>query len=1190
MQTKITYLHSGKSICCVYPKRHLNVKRNIILRCLIFICCILSSGIGMQAYSQTQTQSFTSSGTFTVPAGVTSVTVEAWGGGGRGATRTLFQNAGGGGGGGAYSSKVIPVSPGSYTVTVGLGGTSATPTGGDSWFGTAVTVMAKGGGAGSGTTAGAAGSGASSIGDIKFNGGIGSTSGGGGSSAGTAANGNPGSGGTGATAPTGGGNGGATLLAGSAPGGGGGSGAFSVAPGNGGNGKVNVTYTAPPPVVSVHPLAQNLGAGATISLSVTASLADSYQWKKNGVNIGGATGTTYTKSNITTADAGNYSVDVTNIFSTTSSNAASIVVNPLPTLAPSPTPATICEGGSVNLTAGGVLNSTPSRILLSENFNAAANGWKTINNSSGGTPANAAWTLRSSIYTYIDPGFNFTFFSSNDTSQFYLSNSQSQGAGTTAAILQSPAVNTMGMSAASLTFYHYYRSNGSGTIKTEASTDGINWTTLTTATTTQGAAAGFVLSTVSLNGYVNQPMVYIRFKYDGSNDYYWAIDNVTITGTMLATPIYSWTSVPAGFTSASQNPTGVFPSGNTTYNVSVTNHYGLSANGSTSVTVNPYVTYYADADGDTYGNINVTQLSCFGAPANYVLDNSDCNDNNAAMHTTFSFYADGDGDGFGFGGTSSQCAINATTPPAGYALNNTDCNDADNTVNAIQAYYADTDGDGFGAGAPNNLCIASAPEGFSADGTDCDDENPETHTTFLFYYDGDKDGYGIGELVSVCAVDAETPPTRYSLINGDCNDEADNAYPGAPEIGYDLIDNDCDGLTDEGFPPKVTVIQSAMCNTTLPLIDSSLIANLVVGAEGYRWRVTTMNGPNAGQVQFLDTAIRTMKITQLASYAFNTTYKIEVGVYYTGFLQPYMESNCTVTTPATTTQLNTCETGLELASVHDAIFANVIPFATGYKFKISDPLNPLVFDELARPIREFRMSSITAFIIQYGKTYNVQTAIRNTDGSYLPYGPICTVTTPLFPTTSVQEAQCDNGGGGPFVVASNTTQIVANSFPGAIAYAFRLVGPGLPPQGAVAINLVRVCTLNDFAGAGLIPGQSYNISVRLIFNWADANGPYGKVCTLTVPGLSKGFAAVSGMQAIVHPNPFSDHFNVAMDTQSKSVVTLKVYDMTGRLLEIKELTPSEMQAFNIGDRYPSGVYNLIVSQDGNTKTTQIIKR
>ncbi|MBK7524702.1 MAG: carbohydrate binding domain-containing protein [Saprospiraceae bacterium] len=203
--------------------------------------------------------------TFTVPAGVTSITVETWGGGGRGGSRTTGTDGTGGGGGGAYSRQVFAVTPGQVlNVNVGAGSSSNTAAGGDSWVspGTVTTafVLAKGGNsAASNTTTGATGgSSASGIGTIKFSGGNGAngvsttSSGGGGSSAGTAANGTNASGTTGGVAPTNGGNGanGRTTAGsgtiGSAPGGGG-SGAVrgttgSPAGGNGGAGRVLISY------------------------------------------------------------------------------------------------------------------------------------------------------------------------------------------------------------------------------------------------------------------------------------------------------------------------------------------------------------------------------------------------------------------------------------------------------------------------------------------------------------------------------------------------------------------------------------------------------------------------------------------------------------------------------------------------------------------------------------------------------------------------------------------------------------------------------------------------------------------------------------------------------------------------------------------------------------------------------------
>ncbi|MBA3022931.1 MAG: LamG domain-containing protein [Sideroxydans sp.] len=228
--------------------------------------------------AQAVTDTFTASGTWTAPAGVTSVDVEMWGGGGGGGGgEGDNSDGGGGGGGGAYSrTTTVTVVPGTtYTVTVGAAGTAGATngtggTGGDSWFINTTTILAKGGTGGSapvsdaGGVAGTGGSAAAGVGAVKYSGGDGGTGrdngtgrgGPGGSSAGTASNGttgpSPWSTCTAAAAPTGGGIGGdggcADSEDGFAPasgngGGGGGAAERNTLGGAGAPGLVTLTYT-----------------------------------------------------------------------------------------------------------------------------------------------------------------------------------------------------------------------------------------------------------------------------------------------------------------------------------------------------------------------------------------------------------------------------------------------------------------------------------------------------------------------------------------------------------------------------------------------------------------------------------------------------------------------------------------------------------------------------------------------------------------------------------------------------------------------------------------------------------------------------------------------------------------------------------------------------------------------------------
>jgi hypothetical protein len=196
------------------------------------------------------TQTFTESGTWTCPTGVTSIQVECWGSGARGDNCSSTYSGAGNGGGGYSKVNSMPVTVGTqYTVTVGTanGSTNTSVTSG------AVSCIAlysnshSGAGTGTGDTVVGGGNGAN-----KYNTYV--SSGGGGCGNGSAGNASFNTGGTGAN---GGGNGGKGGMGGSHengtpgayPGGGGGGGGFFTdgfrgTGGDGAAGQVILTWTA----------------------------------------------------------------------------------------------------------------------------------------------------------------------------------------------------------------------------------------------------------------------------------------------------------------------------------------------------------------------------------------------------------------------------------------------------------------------------------------------------------------------------------------------------------------------------------------------------------------------------------------------------------------------------------------------------------------------------------------------------------------------------------------------------------------------------------------------------------------------------------------------------------------------------------------------------------------------------------
>lgn len=95
---------------------------------------------------------------------------------------------------------------------------------------------------------------------------------------------------------------------------------------------VLLTVSAPPsaPLIITQPASRNVVAGTSVSFNVVATGTAPlfYQWRKNGVALSGATSSTYTIASVVAADAGNYSVEVSNSISSVISNEAGLVVRP----------------------------------------------------------------------------------------------------------------------------------------------------------------------------------------------------------------------------------------------------------------------------------------------------------------------------------------------------------------------------------------------------------------------------------------------------------------------------------------------------------------------------------------------------------------------------------------------------------------------------------------------------------------------------------------------------------------------------------------------------------------------------------------------------------------------------------------------------------------------------------------------
>jgi autotransporter-associated beta strand protein len=112
-----------------------------------------------------------------------------------------------------------------------------------------------------------------------------------------------------------------------------------------------------PPTITGDPVAAIVAVGAPVKLTVSASgtLPLLYQWRRNAVNLSGATAGSYSLASAQTFDSGTYTVVVSNAAGTTTSQAAVLSVEIPPSITTQPLGATIAvnTGTTFSVTADG---------------------------------------------------------------------------------------------------------------------------------------------------------------------------------------------------------------------------------------------------------------------------------------------------------------------------------------------------------------------------------------------------------------------------------------------------------------------------------------------------------------------------------------------------------------------------------------------------------------------------------------------------------------------------------------------------------------------------------------------------------------------------------------------------------------------------------------------------------------------
>jgi hypothetical protein len=395
-------------------------------------------------------------------------------------------------------------------------------------------------------------------------------------------------------------------------------------------------------------------------------------------------------------------------------------------------------------------------------------------------------------------------------------------------------------------------------------------------------------------------------------------------------------------------------------------------------------------------------------------------------------------------------------------------------------------------------------------------------------------------------------------------------------------------------PATTTAILDSQCGVTLAALSTVIVPIAVPLAQGYKYKVTNTATNEVNYYTRSKTA--TFALSQRAdtgsgsvAIKLSSTYAIAVAVKINGVFSDYGDA-CLVSTPLLpTTKIQDALCGTTLANINSYLYLKAqVAGQKGYRYKVTQGSEERTYDRIVTTFNPFQLKQLVGGAA-YATTYEVAVSVFY-NGAWQPYGAPCTVTTPAAKQSKLATTQC-----GITLNKTNTNVLTANYVGVAQAYRFEVSKGASAYTVETASGLLRTFKLTEVAGLTLERGSTYVIRVAI-----KANGtwqPYGTSCNVTTygsPAIVKMADPLakpeSVFNALAYPNPFSSAFQLELNTSSKAAVDLKVYDVLGRLIENRQWNAAEASEQEMGNNYPSGVYNIILNQGENAKTLRVIKR
>jgi len=416
-------------------------------------------------------------------------------------------------------------------------------------------------------------------------------------------------------------------------------------------------------------------------------------------------------------------------------------------------------------------------------------------------------------------------------------------------------------------------------------------------------------------------------------------------------------------------------------------------------------------------------------------------------------------------------------------------------------------------------------------------------------------------------------------IGTDCNDTNPAVNPNREEVLGNGIDDNCDGVIDEVTTTSYLIAGS--CGVTVPSLSSTLFAQPIAGAQGYRFQVT--NGLQVGTFETNVNRFNLLNLTPGVTYSSTSQFNsVKVAVKTNGFWRAY-GSACSVTSPLVpnSTSISSPACGSFLTDISNTIFCYQIPSATAYRFRVRN--GSTIIGTYDSPVSRFNLTNIGVPNIVFPSTYTIDVLLQ-INGTWLSdaeYGNTCQITTPPTPGASkIVTPSCGSS------INSIWNSVFALQVIGAQGYKF-VFDNGIRIREA--FSATSGFNLHNVPG-GLMIGTTYVIRVDILYNNSYVQGL--ETCTLTILPTATRHSnnPLDVFEVKAAPNPFDTSFKFDINSSSEEVVEVKTYDMLGRLIETQAGSVAQISDSEIGNQYPSGVYSVVITQADHTKTLRMIKR